>query len=122
MQCTGCPNQLGYTTDYAGEGKQFNVFPSKLVEFGGDKSFVKVFQGCLLNHGIDNRAKDLFFIAYEEDQAGTISCTGVKIKVLSTVSVLRGVEYDGVCTLIPATKVLYSTVASQDMQMMSLIS
>ena len=98
------------------------MFPSRLVEFGDDKEFTKVFKGCLLNHGIDNRTKDLFFISYAEYSEGTIMCEGIKVKVLSSVSVLRGTGIDGDCTLISATKILYSTVASQDMQMMSLIS
>ena len=90
MQCKGCRKHIGYTTEFEGEKKHFNVFPSRLVEFGEDKEFTKVFKGCLLNHGIDNRTKDLFFISYEEDSEGTIMCEGIKVKVLSSVSVLRG--------------------------------
>ena len=76
----------------------------------------------MLNHGIEDRAKDLFFISYEESSSNERVCKGVKIKVLSSVSILRGGGVDEVCELKPATKVLYSIVQSQDMQMIALIS
>ena len=98
------------------------MFPSKLSEFSEDSTFVETFKACLLNHGVENRAKDLFFVSYEQINSVGVMCKGVKIKVLSSVSVLQGEGSADICQLIPATKILYSTVQCQDIQMIALMS
>ena len=73
----------------------------------------------MLNHGAEDRAKDLFFLTYET-KAGSGIGLGVKIKVLSSVSILdsTGSDYE----LRPATKVLYSIINCQDTGTISLMS
>ena len=67
---------------------QVQLFTRKLAEFPGDREqFAKDFRACLLNHGAEDRAKDLFFVTYEVG-SGTGFCMGVKIKCLSSVSIL----------------------------------
>ena len=72
-----------------------------------------------MNHGAEDRAKDIFFVTYEvgSDQG---FCMGVKVKCLSSVSVL---DTSGeTCELRPVTKILYSVINCRDPGAISLMT